>query len=379
MGSFRFKNKLVLRNKSYGTERRENLVKEVLKDSTPLPNPVVYEDIDKEFKKWVEEELSINFEDKEVPTIALFTNQRFSEYMQTWQSVDNKKNLQQNFKLITRENNPKTGTQQGQSKNIPGDVTFLMQRVEARDKNDRVYYIDYRMKQPFNVDLVYKVSLVTNKYELLNDFNLKVNEKFKAIDCYIRPNGHFMPMKLNDISDESEYNIDDRQFYSQSYNITIMAYIITEDDFVVEERPRLKVYMSDSVAKRASYAEIEDDNECIIVNSYYYRPVTLKMVFNVCDNSLTFHMDSNLIIQNVEIENIRTYKMRINGQPLNVDDFKDGLKLLKGDEITVFKVNRYRTLEPSTITVSGLDDLFVHNSNIEDVSENITINTGDND
>jgi len=262
MGDRRFKNIMPLRKNAYGGERRENLQKEVLKESTPFPNPVVYEDIDKEFKEWVENELGIDFEDKRIPTIALFTNQRFSEFMQTWQDVDNKRNLQQNFKLITRENNPKTGTQQGNSKNIPGEPTFSMRKVEARDKNDRVYYIDYRMKQPFNVDLIYKVSLVTNKYELLNEFNLKVNEKFKAIDCYIRPQGHFMPMKLTDISDESEYNIDDRQFYSQSYNITVMAYIIPEDSFIVNEVPRLKMYMSDTAFKTKSYAEVEDDGSC---------------------------------------------------------------------------------------------------------------------
>lgn len=372
MGDINFKNVLPLRDKAYGGERRENLTKEVLKDSTPFPSPVVYEDIDREFKKWVEEQLDMNFEGKNLPTIAVFTNQRFSEFMQTWQNVDNKKNIQQNFKLITRENNPKIGTQQGDNKNIPGEPTFLMQRIEARDKNDRVYYIDYRMKQPFNVDLVYKVSLVTNKYELLNDFNLKVNEQFKAIDCYIRPNGHFMSMILNDISDESEYNIDDRQFYSQSYNITVRAYIITEDSFVVKEVPRLKLFMSDTAVKKQSYAEIEDE-ECVIINNFYYRPVTLNAVFDSCDNSLKFHMDSNLIIQSVDVENIRNYKVRINGE--NIEDFKEGLKLMRGDEVLFYRVNRYKIFETAKIIVKGLDDLNVHNSDIEDVSEDITYNT----
>lgn len=374
MGNFKFKNRLALRDKAYGTERRENLTKEILKDSKPFPNPVVYEDIDQEFKKWVENELLINFEDKEVPTIALFTNQRFSEYMQSWQNVDDKKNLQQNFKLITRENNPKTGTQQGQSKNIPGDVTFLMQRVEARDKNDRVYYIDYRMKQPFNVDLVYKVSIVTNKYQLLNDFNLKVNEKFKAIDCYIRPNGHFMPMILNDISDESEYNIDDRQFYSQSYNITVKAYIITEEDFVVEERERMKVYMSDSVAKRKSYAEASDAPDCVIINDFYYRPVKVNIVFDSCNNSVKFHLDSNLIINNVTTENIRNYKVKVNDEQIDVANFcKDGYKMNEGDEVLFYRVNKYKVFQEGRIVLSGYDDKHVENSTEEDVTEEITI------
>ena len=35
-----------------------------------------------------------------------------------------------------------------------------------------------------------------------------------------------MPMFLDAINDESEYTIDDRKFYSQSYQIKVMGYII---------------------------------------------------------------------------------------------------------------------------------------------------------
>lgn len=375
MGSLKYKNRLPLRDKAYGTERRENLVKEVLKDSTPFPNPVVYEDIDQEFKKWVKEELLINFENEEVPTIALFTNQRFSEYMQTWQNVDNKKNLQQNFKLITRENNPKNGTQQGQSKNIPGDITFLMQRVEAKDKNNRVYYIDYRMKQPFNVDLTYKVSLVTNKYELLNNFNLMVNEKFKAIDCYIRPNGHFMPMKLNDISDESEYNIDDRQFYSQSYNITVMAYIITEDDFIVEEKERMRYYMSDINYRKKTYAEIDESPKCVLINDFYYQPVIINVNIDQCISYIKFHMDTNFMVQSSSTENIRSFKVKVNDIQIPSEEFlKEGFELKEKDEVVFYKIVRYKSLEDSEIIINGINKTNVLDKNEDEIIEEITIN-----
>ena len=78
------------------------------------------------------------------------------------------------------------------------------------------------MKQPKAIDLVYKVSLVTNKYELLNEFNEIINDKFKARQCYIRPNGHYIPMVLEDVSDDTEYNIENRKFYSQSCDIIIL-------------------------------------------------------------------------------------------------------------------------------------------------------------
>ena len=208
-----YKNIIKLRRNVVGKERRENLVKEVLQDATPLPQPLEYEDIDKEFERWVSEDLDISFEEQKLPTYLMLSNQRFSEYLQSWQNVDDKKNLILNFKTITRENNPKAGTIVGDTRNIPGDIDFLINRVFSVDRYGNRYYTDYRMKQPMSVDLIYTVSIFTNKYQLLNEFNLMMNEKFKAIDCYIRPNGHFIPMKLTDISDESEYNIDDRRYY----------------------------------------------------------------------------------------------------------------------------------------------------------------------
>ena len=45
-----------------------------------------------------------------------------------------------NFKTITRENNPKTGTIVGQSKNIPGEHSVVMKTVEAYDRNGRKYF-----------------------------------------------------------------------------------------------------------------------------------------------------------------------------------------------------------------------------------------------
>ena len=44
---------------------------------------------------------------------------------------------------------------------------MLMKRVEAYDKNNRKYFIDYKVKQPIAVDFVYTIGIVTNKYELL--------------------------------------------------------------------------------------------------------------------------------------------------------------------------------------------------------------------
>ena len=348
-----YKNFLRLRGRAYGPERRSNLAKEILQDSTPLPKPVDYKDIDEEFKRWVDEDLAISFENEKVPTIALFSNQRFSEYMQTWQKVDNKKNLLLNFKTVSRENNPKAGTIVGQTRNIPGERTYLMRRVESRDRAGRKYYTDYRVKQPFSIDLVYTVNIVTNKFEFLNDFNLMVNEKFKAIDCYIRPNGHFMAMKLNDISDKSEYSIDNRQFYSQAYNITVMAYIMPEDSFVVEERPDLKFIGVEGDSVGHSYAEIEElpcDYEK--ESEYDYQPIKITIHFEPCDRKYKFTMDSNFRAVEVSTENVRSYKIYVNDEEVEIGE---NFILRPNDIVNIKSLYRYIQGEPSDITINGFD------------------------
>lgn len=349
-----YKNVLKLRDGAIGPERRANLAKETLKDSTPLPKAVEYKDIDEEFKRWVEEDLDIVFEESRVPTVALFSNQRFTEYMQTWQNVDNKKNILLNFKTVSRENNPKAGTLVGHTRNIPGERTVLLNRVKAQDHAGRNYYIDYRMKQPFTIDLIYTVSIVTNKYEMLNEFNLMVNNKFKSINCYIRPNGYFMPMELNDISDESEYAIDNRRFYSQSYNIKVMAYIIKEDDFIVEERPELRFMGFEGDYGKSSYAEVEDlpcgyEED---VEEYEYAPMMITVHIEPCDSKYKFNIDCDFVATEIEYINARSARVFVNDEE---KELAAGLSLKIGDEVSLKGVAKKIYSQAAEIKLHGYD------------------------
>ena len=374
MGSLRFKNVLRLRDKSYGTERRRNLAKEVLSDSTPLPQPVTYEDIDKEFKRWVEEELKITFDGKDIPTYTLYSNQRFSEYMQMWKHVDENKNPILNFKTITRETNPQVGTIYDQSKNIPGERTYLMKRVEARDKNDRPYFIDYRMKQPLQVDFKYSLSIMTDKYELINRFNELIQDRFKAISCYIRPNGHFMSMNLENIADESQYNIDDRQFYSQTCLILVKAYLIPKDYLIVEEKPRLQFLGFEGEESKQTYAEIEEVPGQCPDNGLYYKPVQVNISLDPCDDKISFEIDCNFTIQSAITENVRNYLFSVNDEEIDIQTIleEEGkLKVNEGDEIKIHRLRRLEYEKCSFITLSGYDRDIVYDRKIDEYDERL--------
>ena len=390
MGSRNFKNFMGYDNQPDPKELRANFDKEELKDGTPFPRPLTYEDIDKEFKKWVEESLKITYEDKDLPTMTLFSNQRFSEYMQSWKFTDEDQNPILNFKAVSRENNPKSGTINGESKNIPGEHTWLMKRLVATDKNGREYGIEYRMKQPFAVDLVYKVSLFTNKYELLNIFNQLVNERFKAIDCYIRPNGHYISMKLDGIRDDSEYSLDDRQYYSQSCTITVRAYIIPEDSFIVHEVPRLALIGFDVVGE-GSHWDVEvhgpadihtintETDDCNPYEPYRYQDVSVKIQVDPCDAGLSFVLDMNFTAKASlsYSTNVRFFKIKVNGELVceSVNgNIPEDIEFHNGDQVKICGVHKKRTSSPAGIILNGYTkDEVVSDYDEEQYSEEVIV------
>lgn len=363
--------------KAYGTERRRNITKEILDNGTPLPLPIQYHDIDDAFKKYVDEELGITYDGKKLPTIVLLSNQRFSEYAQTWQYVDDDKNMLMNFKTITRENNPKPGQNQGGYWNIPGERFYTVTRVPVLDKNGTESLLIYKMKQPYCVDIFYELSIFTSKYELLNEFNQMVVDRFKSRQCYIRPNGHFLPMLLEDISDDSEYNIDDRKFFSQSFQIKALGYIINPEDLDVSQVPlRTHIsFLNKGVNDKKPKVEVEDVD---VMN----KEVNVNISFPPYENKVKFDMDADFDVTGVTTNNIRNFRLHINNNPIYTGN---GFKIKNGDELRI-KINAVNESKEAMIVFNGIDktialtDIIINPESMLDAKEGkieYEINNGD--
>lgn len=357
----KYKNYLNTHHTPDPIERRMNLIKGAIGKGTALPKPVVYEDIDRAFQEWVEKDLYISFEGKELPTMVLYSNQRFSEYLQTWKYTDENNNVLLNFKTISREYNPSFGKDQGNNYNIPGEPYFLMARQIAHEPSGHLYYIDYKMRQPFTVDFSYKVNIISNKLEVMNTFNMMVVDKFKAKQCYLNVNGHHMPMLLETVSDESEYSISDRQFYSQSFSITLEAYIIKPEDMIVEETPVMAIkYMGDNETQRKKMVSLLPDMGCPEPedNRYYE---TLRIEFDPCmDDKVTFNTKANnLTAYFYEMDDNISYFL------MSVDDGEwvkyghecpEDFHVVIPEETKVkIRVRKYNKLITSVLSISAFD------------------------
>ena len=353
----KYLNHIDLDKKAVGNERRLEMLGDILKGSTFLPRPVVYADIDRAFKEWVEDSLKISYNDKILPTMVLYSNQRFTEYSQTWQFTDENKNLILNFKTITRDNNPEYGHIQGGLWNIPGDDRFYpMIRKVVLDDNGSESFLDLEMRQPMAIDFMYHVSIFTTNLKPINEFNMLVNDRFKARQAYIKPNEHFMPMTLENISDKSSYEINDRQFYSQSYDIKVLGYVIKEDDFRVKESP-LKFgtrWYGGILKRKAANIEIEEYvNPCNEPDPYdgtYFKPITIVVTFPECVRETEFQIDTDFVFTGAELVNARRYILSVNG-----DEITECNVLIEEGALIRLAIKRLRAGEEAVVKLIGYD------------------------
>ena len=323
-------------------DRKREISKEIVRHNEHTLKPVTYEDIDNEMKSWVESAINIIQDDVKLPTMVLYSNQRFSEYLQTWRFTDENNNIRLNFKTITRENNPSHGTIVGDTYNIPNNKFYTYKSIEAINDAGKKYRIDYKMRQPTPVDLTYRVSILTNRYTSINKFNEIVNTLFNSKQVYICPNGHYMSFVLDNISDESEYNIEDRQFFSQTITLKLKAYIINESDIIIEENPISTVVCFEFGDGRRNkpIIELSESDPCFDENEELYKKqLEIDVDFTFCypfKGKTTFTIDEDFTLTSInfkEPNNIITneIKLFVNDELISEDlvsDTFEGYKLL---------------------------------------------------
>lgn len=215
-----------------GPERRQEILDDISYKGTFLPRGVSEEDMDETFVDFVKNELSITVDGEKIPVLFL-TIQRWSEFTKTWQFSDKYKDIQLPFITVVRNPDAQVGQNQAGYYNIPGNRTYTYMKVPTWDGARKGVDV-YKVPQPTPVDISYEVRIFTNRMRDLNKLNSLVQRTFQSRQAYINVKGHPMPVHLESISDES--NIDDfenRRFYVQLFEMTLLGYILDENDFEV--------------------------------------------------------------------------------------------------------------------------------------------------
>ena len=216
-----------------GLDRRRELVDKINQDGTYLPKSLLHADLDGGFLDFVKEELKLIVDGSEIPVIdILITTQNWVQFTETWEFQNLDKNPEPPFITVIRTPEVKYGTNPAVLYTIPNRRLFFYTQVPTWDGN-RVGMDIYKIPQPVPVDITYQVKIICNRMRELNQFNKIIIEKFSSRQAYRVIKGHYIPIIMGNISDESVMDLEKRKYYIQSYEFTMLGFLIDENEFEV--------------------------------------------------------------------------------------------------------------------------------------------------
>ena len=214
--------------------RRRELADLINEDGTFLPKSVLHADMDKGMLDFVQEHLKSVSNGNKVNVIdSILTLQRWAEFSKTWKFANQDKNVELPFIVVVRKPDVQYGTNPALQYTIPDRKQFHYAKVPTWDGNRKGYDI-YTIPQPVPVDITYDVKIVCNRMRELNNFNRVVLQKFTSRQAYTFVKGHYIPIIMESIGDESQIDTEERRYYQQNYQFQLQGFLLDEEEFEVK-------------------------------------------------------------------------------------------------------------------------------------------------
>ena len=286
------------------SERREELLQYIKEDGTYLPKSVLHADLDRGMLDFVKTELEVVTAGKIVPLLdVIITTQNWTQYLETWQFVDMDYNPAPPFITVVRTPEVKYGTNPSLQYTIPNRKQFYYASVPTWNGNEQGMDI-YTIPQPVPVDIKYSVKIICNRMRELNQLNKIVMQTFASRQAYTFIKGQYVPIILDNVSDESQMTMEARKYYVQNYDFTMLGYLIDEDEFEVKP----------AIQRITQLIEIDTSTRRQKINRFPKNPDEFpsEFVFVSGNTTLVDMIDFTANMSLVGTDNIDTYDVYIN-------------------------------------------------------------------
>jgi hypothetical protein len=286
------------------SERREQLLEYIKEDGTYLPKSVLHADLDRGMLDFVKTELEVVTAGKIVPMLdIIITTQNWSQYLETWKFVDLDYNPSPPFITVVRQPEVKYGTNPSLQYTIPNRKQFYYASVPTWNGNEQGMDI-YTIPQPVPVDIKYGVKIICNRMRELNQLNKIVMQTFASRQAYTFIKGQYVPIILDNVSDESQMTMESRKYYVQNYDFTMLGYLIDEDEFEVKP----------AIQRITQLIEIDTSTRRQKINKFPKNPneFPIDFLFVSGNTTLIDMIDFTANMSLVGTDNINTYDVYIN-------------------------------------------------------------------
>tara|TARA_R110000787_G_scaffold167866_4_gene280822 strand:- start:355 stop:1428 length:1074 start_codon:yes stop_codon:yes gene_type:complete len=321
--------------------RRKELANLINDDGTYLPKSVLHDDLDRGMLNFVQEHLKTITNGKKVNVIdRILTIQRWAEFSQTWKFTNEDKNVDLPFIVVVRHPDVQYGTNPALKYTIPDRKQFHYAKVPTWDGTRKGYDI-YTIPQPVPVDITYDVKIVCNRMRELNNFNKVVLQKFTSRQAYTFLKGHYIPIIMDSIGDESQIDTEERRYYQQNYKFQLQGFLLDEEEFEVKPAisRSLLLFGFDEKNRRRDGKELTKENT---------NKVKTILEFNNITNSITREYNYNNNVTVLRTKNVNSVTFSINGTTLS-----EPVLISVGDTLTVTIVKTVLGT-PATVTIQEI-------------------------
>lgn len=216
-------------------DRRQELLDRITKSDSFMPDSVLHDDLDAGMLEFIKKNFVIVSDGNTIPIIPrIMTIQRWGEFTNNWKFSDDDGNVKLPFIAVVRKPDVQPGTNPSIQRTIPDRRDFHYATVPTWNGSQMGADI-YKMPQPVAVDISFEVTIICTKFRDLNRFNKIVLQKFSSRQAYTTVKGHYIPIILDGIDDNTPMDsIDGRRFYIQNYKFTMLGLLIDSEEFEVK-------------------------------------------------------------------------------------------------------------------------------------------------
>lgn len=283
-------------------DRRQGLLDRITKSDSYLPDSILHDDLDAGMLNFVKENFVIISDGEKIPVIPrIMTIQRWGEFTNNWEFSDNDGNVKLPFIAVIRKPDVQPGTNPSIQRTIPDRRTFHYATVPTWNGTQMGADV-YKIPQPVAVDISFEVTIICTKFRDLNRFNKIVLQKFSSRQSYTTVKGHYIPIVLDSIDDNTPMDtLDGRRFYIQNYKFTMLGFLIDSEEFEVKPAiSRMFLVNEFVVPKTFEKKYINESIDITIVTftadgeqSTFGVGETIGILFNVLVNGLIQEKDVN--------------------------------------------------------------------------------------
>lgn len=322
--------------------RRKELADLITEDGTFLPKSVLHADLDRGMLDFVIDDIPATVSGKKIPVIdRILTLQRWGEFAQTWSFSTKDKNVSLPFIVVVRKPDVQYGTNPSLQYTIPNRKQVHYAKVPTWDGNRKGYDI-YTIPQPVPVDVTYDVKIVCNRMRELNQFNKVVLQKFTSRQAYTYVKGHYIPIVMETIGDESVIDTEERRYYQQNYQFQLQGFLIDEDEFEVTPAVSRTIVL---MGGEKTHNRKKDDNK-----------VNHKIKFDSVTTATTRTYNYKTNITLARTENVDAFAYNTNGVQFSINNIvlTEPVMVNPGDTLNITIVKNTTTTSSYIIITETL-------------------------